>query len=43
VLQIKLPTEFNANHERAVIDYLSNRLSGREAWAQAFAAFDILD
>jgi hypothetical protein len=43
VLEIELPTEFNASHERAVIDYLSNRLSGRKAWVQAFAAFDILD
>jgi hypothetical protein len=45
VLQIELPSEFHASasHKRAVIDYLSSLLSGREAWAYAFAAFDILD
>ena len=43
VLQIELPPEFTASHELAVIHYLSNHLSGSQAWAQAFAAFDILD
>jgi hypothetical protein len=43
MFQIELPAAFDASHEQAVIDYLSDRLSGREAWARAFAAFDILD
>jgi hypothetical protein len=43
VLQIELPAAFDASHERAVIDYLSDRLSGRQAWAHAFVAFDILE
>jgi hypothetical protein len=43
VLQIELPAIFDASHERTVIDYLSDRFSGREAWAHAFVAFDILE
>jgi hypothetical protein len=42
-IRIELPPGFDTNHERAVIDYLSDRLAGREAWAQAFAAFDLMD
>src|SRR6059036_2321639 len=42
-LQIELPPDFDANYEPAVIDYLSDRLVGRAAWAQAFDAFDLLD
>lgn len=42
-IQIQLPSGFGPDHERVVIDYLSGRLHGREAWAKAFAAFDLLD
>jgi hypothetical protein len=42
-IQIELPADFHGDHERVVIDYLANRLAGREAWSRAFVAFDILD
>jgi hypothetical protein len=42
-IQIELPARFDASHERAVIDYLTDRLAGREAWSRAFIAFDLLD
>jgi hypothetical protein len=42
-IQIELPADFDSVHERVVIDYLANRLVGREAWSRAFVAFDILD
>lgn len=41
--EIRLPTGFTTDHEQSVIDYLSGRLRGREAWRRAFAAFDLLD
>jgi hypothetical protein len=43
VLQIELPPDFDATRERAAINCLSDRLAGREAWPQAFRAFDLLD
>jgi hypothetical protein len=42
-LHIELPPEFDVAHEQAVGDYLADRLTGRDAWALAFAAFDLLD
>jgi hypothetical protein len=42
-IQVQLPSGFTSDHERAVIDYLADRLFGREAWAKAFEAFDLLD
>lgn len=42
-IQIQLPFGFGPDHERVVIDYLAGRLSGREAWARALEAFDLLD
>jgi hypothetical protein len=41
--KIQLPPSFKARHEQAVIDYLADRLRGREAWRLAFEAFDLLD
>jgi len=42
-IRIQLLSGFGPAHERAVIDYLAGRLAGREAWAIAFEAFDLLD
>lgn len=42
-VKIRLPPGFGPDHERVVIDYLAGRLYGREAWAKAFEAFDLLD
>ena len=42
-IQIQLPSGFGPGHESAVIGYLAGRLYGREAWARAFEAFDLLD
>lgn len=42
-IEIQLPSNFDPDHERVVIDYLAGRLSGREAWARALEAFDLLD
>jgi hypothetical protein len=41
--EIQLPAGFRAEHELAVINYLTNNLRGRRAWQRAFAAFDLLD
>ncbi|MBN1890241.1 MAG: hypothetical protein JW850_19755 [Thermoflexales bacterium] len=41
--QVQLPTHFSPDHEHVAIDYLAGRLSGRQAWAKAFEAFDLLD
>ncbi|NJO82947.1 MAG: hypothetical protein HC828_09075 [Blastochloris sp.] len=42
-LSIELPAAFDASHERAVIDFLTDRVSGSAAWARVFAAFDLLE
>ena len=42
-IQIQLPSGFGPDHERVVIGYLAGRLYGRDAWAKAFEAFDLLD
>lgn len=42
-ITIELPSAFSNEHERIVIAYLMDRLSGREDWALAFTAFDLLD
>lgn len=42
-LSIELPSDFGVTHEQAVSDYLANRLRGRDAWALAFAAVDLLE
>ena len=42
-IQIQLPPGFGPDHESVVIGYLVGRLYGREAWAKAFEAFDLLD
>lgn len=42
-MRIELPQAFTIAHERAVADYLADRIGGRAAWAMAFAAFDLLD
>jgi hypothetical protein len=41
--EIQLPAGFTAEHEQAVINYLSGDLRGRNIWRLAFAAFDLLD
>ena len=42
-LHIELPAAFDATHERAVADFLTDRVSGSAAWARVFAAFDVLE
>ncbi|WP_129678023.1 hypothetical protein [Candidatus Chloroploca sp. Khr17] len=42
-LHIELPAAFDAIHERAVTDYLTDRVSGSAAWARVFAAMDVLE
>jgi len=42
-LHIELPAVFDATHERAVADFLTDRVSGSAAWARVFAAFDVLE
>jgi hypothetical protein len=43
MIQVQVPAHFSPDHERVAIDYLAGRLSGRQAWAKAFEAFDLLD
>lgn len=42
-LHIEQPAAFNATHDRAVIDFLTDRVSGSAAWARVFAAMDVLE
>jgi len=42
-IEIQFPSGFDPDHECVVIDCLAGRLSGWEAWARAFEAFDLLD
>lgn len=42
-LSIELPAAFDASHERAVIDFLTDRVTGAPAWERVFAAFDLLE
>lgn len=43
ITQIELPVNFTIDHEQGVMSYLTDRLSGRNAWALTFEAFDLLD
>lgn len=42
-LHIEIPPTFDATYERAVADFLTDRVSGSTAWAKVFAAFDVLE
>jgi len=42
-VKIQLPPGFGPDHEGVVVGYLAGHLYGREAWAKAFEAFDLLD
>lgn len=41
--QIARPANFTSAHEAAIIDFLADRLQGRDSWRLVSNAFDLLD